>query len=194
MKNYHKIKYAFILLISFVIVNKTMAIETPKYALIKKENGFEVREYQSMIIATTKVKSSYRDATSTGFRRIASYIFGGNSTGMNIEMTAPVLTNVPDSQDIYEIQFVMPSEHLMEDLPEPNTDYVTIKKADLGKTAVLSFGGWATRERASRYKEKLRDLLLVKGYKINGKFMVAQYNSPWAIPPFRKNEIIVRID
>jgi len=23
--------------------------------------------------------------------------------------------------------------------------------------------------------------------------MVAQYNSPWAIPPFRKNEILVRV-
>ena len=26
-----------------------------------------------------------------------------------------------------------------------------------------------------------------------GNFMVAQYNSPWALPPFRHNEIMVRI-
>ena len=191
---YLKIKYVTILSISFLIVNKTMALETPKYDLIKKENGFEIREYQSMIIATTKVQSEYGNATSTGFRRIANYIFGGNSAEMSIEMTAPVLTNVPDSQNIYEIQFVMPSEHSMEDLPKPSTDNVTVKKVNLGKTAVLSFGGWATKNRASRYKDKLRDLLSSGGFKTNGKFMVAQYNSPWAIPPFRKNEIIVRID
>ena len=170
-----------------------MAIETPKHTLIKKENGFEIREYEPMIIAETSVRSDYSDAASTGFRRIASYIFGGNSASMSIEMTAPVLTNAPDPEDIYEIQFVMPSKHSMEDLPQPNSQNVTLKKVNLGRTAVLRFGGWATEERASKYKDKLRDLLAANGYTPNGTFMVAQYNSPWAIPPFRKNGIIVQI-
>ena len=191
--NISRIKFATLFSISIIILNKVMAIETPKHTLIKKENGFEVREYESMIIATTSVRSDYSDAASTGFRRIASYIFGGNSANMSIEMTAPVLTNSPDSQDNYEIQFVMPSEHSMEDLPQPNSENVTLKKVNLGRTAVLRFGGWATKERASKYKDELRDLLLVNGYIPNGIFMVAQYNSPWAIPPFRKNEIIVQI-
>ena len=146
-----------------------------------------------MIIAKTSVMSDYSDASSTGFMRIASYIFGGNSASMSIEMTAPVLTNTPDPEDIYEIQFVMPSEHSMEDLPQPNSQNVTLKKVNLGKTAVLRFGGWATKDRASHYQNKLSDLLAASGYTVNGTFMVAQYNSPWAIPPFRKNEIIVQI-
>ena len=170
-----------------------MAIETPKHTLVKKENGFQVRQYGSMIIATTSVRSDYSDAASTGFRRIANYIFGGNSASMSIEMTAPVLTNTPDPEDIYEIQFVMPSEHSMEDLPQPNSQNVTLKKVNLGRTAVLRFGGWATKDRASHYQNKLNDLLAASGYTVNGTFMVAQYNSPWAIPPFRKNEIIVQI-
>ena len=170
-----------------------MAIETPKHTLVKKENGFEIRQYDSMIIATTSVRSDYSDAASTGFRRIASYIFGGNSASMSIEMTAPVLTNTPDPEDIYEIQFVMPSEHSMEDLPQPNSQNVILKKVNLGRTAVLRFGGWATKYRASHYQNKLGDLLTASGYTVNGTFMVAQYNSPWVIPPFRKNEIIVQI-
>ena len=108
-------------------------------------------------------------------------------------MTSPVLTNSPDPKDNYEIQFVMPSEHSMDDLPQPNSQNVTLKKVNLEKTAVLRFGGWATKERASKYKNKLRDLLEANGYTANGTFMVAQYNSPWAIPPFRKNEIIVQV-
>ena len=188
-----RIKLAALLSISIIILNKAMAIETPKYTLVKKENGFEIRQYDSMIIATTSVRSDYSDAASTGFRRIASYIFGGNSASMSIEMTAPVLTNTPDPEDIYEIQFVMPSEHSMEDLPQPNSQNVTLKKVNLGKTAVLRFGGWATKDRASHYQNKLSDLLIASGYKVDGTFMVAQYNSPWAIPPFRKNEIIVQI-
>ena len=188
-----RIKLAALLSISIIILNKAMAIETPKYTLVKKENGFEIRQYDSMIIATTSVRSDYSDAASTGFRRIASYIFGGNSASMSIEMTAPVLTNTPDPEDIYEIQFIMPSEHSMEDLPQPNSQNVTLKKVNLGKTAVIRFGGWATKDRASHYQDKLSDLLTANGYTVNGTFMVAQYNSPWAIPPFRKNEIIVQI-
>ena len=188
-----KIKLGTLFSISIIILNVAMAIETPKHTLVKKENGFEIRQYDSMIIATTKVRSDYSDAASTGFRRIASYIFGGNSANMSIKMTAPVLTNSPDPKDNYEIQFVMPSEHSMEDLPQPNSQNVTLKKVNLGRTAVLRFGGWATEERASKYKDKLRDLLAANGYTPNGTFMVAQYNSPWAIPPFRKNEIIVQI-
>ena len=192
--NFNRIKFAIIFLLSCIILSEVMAIETPEYTLIKKENGFEIRQYESMIIATTQVQSEYRNATSIGFRRIANYIFGGNATGMNIEMTAPVFTNTPDLQEIYEIQFVMPSEHSIKDLPKPNTDNVSIKRVNLGKTAVLRFGGWATRDRASHYKNELRDLLYANGYKTNRAYMVAQYNSPWAIPPFRKNEIIVQID
>ena len=192
MLNY-RINFTIILLLC-ISLNETMALETPKYALIAREDGFEIREYQSMIIATTRVQNDYRNATSTGFRRIANYIFGGNSTGMSIEMTAPVISNVPDADDIYDIQFVMPSEHSLEDLPQPNTAYVSIKEVNLGKTAVLRFGGWATRERASYYKDKLSGLMTIKGYEPNGVFMVAQYNSPWVLPPFRKNEIIVRIN
>ena len=188
-----RIKIAALLSISIIILNKAMAIETPKHTLVKKENGFEIRQYDSMIIATTSVRSDYSDAASTGFRRIASYIFGGNSASMSIEMTAPVLTNTPDPEDIYEIQFIMPSEHSMEDLPKPNSQNVTLKKVNLGKTAVMRFGGWATKERASHYQDKLSDLLTANGYTVNGTFMVAQYNSPWAIPPFRKNEIIVQV-
>ena len=95
-----RIKIAALLSISIIILNKAMAIETPKHTLVKKENGFEIRQYDSMIIATTSVRSDYSDAASTGFRRIVSYIFGGNSANMNIEMTAPVLTNTPDPEDI----------------------------------------------------------------------------------------------
>ena len=40
--------------------NSIMAIETPNFKLIKKEGEFEIREYEPMIIAMTKVKSGYR--------------------------------------------------------------------------------------------------------------------------------------
>ena len=64
---------------------------------------------------------------------------------------------------------------------------------ELGKTAVIQFGGWATESRATHYKEKLEQFIETSGYEINSDYMVAQYNSPWALPPFRRNEIIIMI-
>ena len=61
-------------IILLFLQNSIMAIETPNFKLIKKEGEFEIREYEPMIIAMTKVKSGYREASNTGFRRIANYL------------------------------------------------------------------------------------------------------------------------
>ena len=70
-----------------------MALETPEYELISKHDGFEIRRYSEMIIATTSVKADYKSSTSSGFRRIANYIFGNNDKEMKIAMTAPVISD-----------------------------------------------------------------------------------------------------
>ena len=170
-----------------------MAIETPEYRSIKKEGKFEIRDYKEMVIAKTFVSASYKEATSSGFRRIANYIFGGNEKQMKIAMTAPVITNTPSSSNDYEILFVMPKQHTLEELPLPNYNNVKLEIKELGKVAVISFGGWATEERTIYYKKKLKSFLKKNNYEALNNFMVAQYNSPWALPPFRKNEILVSI-
>ena len=171
-----------------------MPIETAEYKIISKHEGFEVRHYSDMVIATTKVQADYKNSTSSGFRRIASYIFGGNDKEMKIAMTAPVIADCPsEGLKSYNIFFVMPKEHSMKDLPKANISEVAIQKESLGEVAVLSFGGWATESRSMSYQKKLSELLLKNKIETKGGFMVAQYNSPWALPMFRKNELMVRI-
>ena len=171
-----------------------MALETPEYELISKHDGFEIRLYSEMIIATTSVKANYKSSTSSGFRRIANYIFGDNDKEMKIAMTAPVISDCPSEElETYNISFVMPKEHSMKDLPKANTSHVSIKKEALGEVAVLAFGGWATESRSMSYQEKLATLLQQNNIDTQGGFMVAQFNSPYALPMFRKNELMVRI-
>jgi len=171
-----------------------MAIETPEYKLISKQGGFEVRRYSDMVIATTKVQADYKNSTTSGFRRIASYIFGGNDKQMKIAMTAPVISDCPsEGLQSYNISFVVPKEHSMEDLPKPNTSQVSIQRESLGEAAVLSFGGWATEARSLNYQKKLLALINKQGLKHKRGFMIAQYNSPWTLPPLRKNEVMVRV-
>jgi len=170
-------------------------LETPDYELIKESGSFEVRKYGPMVIARTLVNSDYKEATYTGFRRIANYIFGNNSKSMEIAMTAPVISNSPvDADEKYEVVFVMPKSHTIDALPNPNNSDVQIIERELGQVAVISFGGWATKSRVQRYHNKLKDWSEKEGYILKGKFMVAQYNSPWMLPPFRHNEIMVQIN
>ena len=171
-----------------------MALETPEYELISKHDGFEIRRYSEMIIATTSVKADYKSSTSSGFRRIANYIFGNNDKEMKIAMTAPVISDCPsEGLETYNISFVMPKEHSMKDLPKANSGHVSIKKEALGDVAVLAFGGWATESRSVTYQEKLATLLQQNNIDTQGGFMVAQFNSPYTLPMFRKNELMVRI-
>jgi len=171
-----------------------MALETPEYELISKDDGFEIRRYSEMIIATTSVQADYKSSTSSGFRRIASYIFGGNDKEMKIAMTAPVISDCPsEGLNTFNISFVMPKKYSIDDLPKANTSLVSIEQESLGDVAVLTFGGWATESRSISYQQKLSALLKKSGIESQGGFMVAQFNSPWTLPMFRKNELMVRI-
>ena len=111
-----------------LILTNQYSIETPNYKLVKKYKNFEIREYDKMIIAHTKIKRTFRESTSTGFRRIATYIFGGNDQSMEIAMTAPVLTKFPSdiNSNIFEVSFVMPKEHNLKSLPSPDLQTVSI--------------------------------------------------------------------
>tara|TARA_B100001250_G_scaffold409200_1_gene433072 strand:- start:897 stop:1457 length:561 start_codon:yes stop_codon:yes gene_type:complete len=175
-------------------ISSAMSLETPKYKLLEKESNFEIREYSQFIIAKTIVENDYEAATSTGFRRIANYIFGGNNENLQIPMTAPVISTSPSIlPESYEVMFFMPSSYSLSTLPKPNMNSVKIQNKNLERVGVIKFGGWATRKNCSKYHQKLEQWLNSKSIKYDLIFMVAQYNSPWALPPFRKNEIFVKI-
>ena len=164
----------------------------PEYKLIDKKRKIEIRQYSDIILASTEVGSSYKEATYSGFRVLANYIFGNNKSSTEIPMTAPVLTNLPGN-DYIDISFVMSKDYTMESLPEPNTDKIRFHTLNFGKAAVIKFGMWATPQRIKKMKFKLEEYLKKNDMKIVSDYFVAQYNSPWMLPPFRRNEIIVSI-
>lgn len=60
------------ILMSFTSVR----IEKQKYRVVKKEKEFEIRFYPPAIFATTRsTAKSYQELGSSGFRKIAGYIF-----------------------------------------------------------------------------------------------------------------------
>jgi hypothetical protein len=57
-----------------------MATDEPDFNLILKEDKFEIREYASKIIAQVEVFGDFDDASSKGFKILADYIFGNNTS------------------------------------------------------------------------------------------------------------------
>ena len=63
----------------------------------------------------------------------------------------------------------------------------------IGKTISITFGMWATKDRIAKNKQKLDKYIRQNHIQVNSTLMIAQYNSPWTMPPFRKNELIYQI-
>jgi hypothetical protein len=59
------------------------SIETPDYEVLRVlTRKAEIRRYPSLILAQTQMNAApYSQNSSTGFRRVAGYIFGGNEQG-----------------------------------------------------------------------------------------------------------------
>ncbi|MFQ3246344.1 MAG: hypothetical protein ACI9WC_001502 [Arenicella sp.] len=184
-------------------------IEEPSYQVLSKADDYEVRLYEPYIIAQTTVSGDYDDAMSDGFREIAGYIFGGNSSDDEISMTAPVLENAQDTPqqiamtapvldtgttDKRSVAFIMPSKYTLESLPVPNSDKVTFAEIPARKIAVLAYGFYANESRIEAKKLELLNRLQSDGVSVKGEVISARYNPPFSMPLFLVNEVMVEID
>lgn len=164
------------------------AIEEPRYELLDKVGDVEIRHYQPVIQATTVIPPS----GGNGFRRLAGFIFGGNSENMSIAMTAPVQENL--SGEGRAMAFTLPSELSMDDLPQPDDPNVHIEAIPARIVAVLGFSGWASDKKALAKREELAVQLAQLGLSTRGDWLLNQYNPPWTLPFLRRNEIWIEVD
>ena len=75
---------------SLLVAKSAMAIEKATYTVIEKEDDFEIRQYDSQIVAETYVEGDLEGVGNEGFRRLYGYISGDNQKKQSISMTAPV--------------------------------------------------------------------------------------------------------
>jgi hypothetical protein len=164
-------------------------IEEPDYELLDTFGNVELRLYSPSIQATTVLRSSSQ--TSTGFRRLAGYIFGGNDTGQSIAMTAPVRETLTAGESV--MSFTMPSAYSMESLPSPDSENVVLRQAPERLVASLPFGGWATSSKVKRETARLLETLELQGATVVSAPALNQYNPPWTLPFLRRNEVEVEV-
>jgi hypothetical protein len=169
-------------------INKT---ETQTYKLIRKEKNFEIRYYPAAMMAMiTSTSKSYRDLGSSGFGKLAKYIFGGNSEKKRIAMTSPVRMDIGETNST--MAFVLPSIYNQNTLPKPNDSSIDIITSEPEYVAVQQFGGFANNESINEHKTILENNLIDKGLSFYGNFRYLGYNPPYQLFG-RRNEVIVAL-
>jgi len=168
------------------------SIEKQKYRLVKKEKEFEIRFYPPAILATTRsAVKSYRELGSSGFRKIAGYIFGNNESSAKIAMTAPVHMDINDKGS--SMSFVMPSQYTLDKLPRPVDSRVELHESAAVYMAAIEFGGYANDEKIKQYADRLLEALNRNGIKTIGNPTFLGYNAPYDLIG-RKNEVVIAIE
>lgn len=185
----------FLILLALLIISQlyfTMAkTETQPYKIIKTEKDFEIRLYPPVTMATISMNAkTYKELSSPGFRKLASYIFGGNQAKKNIAMTSPVHMDINDS--LSSMSFVMPANYSKGNLPKPNDSSINIKTTTEEYVAAIKFSGYANDADIKKYGTKLESELRANGIEYFGNFRFLGYNAPWQFLG-RKNEIIVSV-
>jgi hypothetical protein len=180
--------------------------EEPEYVRISLHDAFEVRRYGPRIVAETVVDGDADAATSEGFRRLADYIFGGNEGGSSISMTTPVEQSSEGSRismttpversgsdGRWTVTFTMPSEYTLDTLPKANDPRVVLREVRRQPVAVLRFSGRADERAKQRRAEELLISVRASGYEPIGEPTLAQYDPPWVLGPFRRNEVMIPV-
>lgn len=163
--------------------------ETPDYDVIVREDDFEIREYIDFYIV--EYDNEKDPDISNGFRTLFNYISSENEENEKIKMTVPVIEEVTKNKK--KIAFVVPGKY-GEQIPEPRSDYLKVRKFDRGIFGVIRYSGFSKEAKESVMKDRLYDWLEKMGYEKKSKCMLAFYNSPFVPPMFRRNEILVRVE
>jgi SOUL heme-binding protein len=184
------------------VLHLRMGIKEPSYRVELQEGAFELRHYQPRVVAETHVNGTFDEAGSSGFRRLAGYIFGGNQDRQKIAMTAPVgerpsgrklAMTAPVGERAEQagwlVTFTMPAGETLATLPAPNDAAVTLRELPAVRVAVHRSRGRWTDAKFSEQTAALRTWASARGLRVAGEPEVNRYDPPWTPWFMRRNEV-----
>lgn len=199
----------FILIASAVIIHgaaSVMAVEEAKYSVVIKSGKFEIRDYQSHVVAETVVEAGFEDAGNEAFNRLFKYISGANASRGKIAMTAPVsqeakgakiAMTAPVGQQAsgggWAVSFMMPEGSSLETLPVPNDPAVTLRVVPARPMAVVRYSGFWREKSYQARKTQLEAWIKERGYRVAGEAVWARYDPPFTLWFLRRNEVLIPV-
>ena len=168
-----------------------LAIEEAKYALVKKDDKFEIRDYAAHVQAVMIVDGDFEDAGSKAFKTLLHYISGGNQTGTEIAMIAPV--GQEPVQENWVVSFVMPAAYTLVSLPTPKEPLVSLREVPARRVAVISYSGVWSKNNYLKNKSELESWINKQNLFVVGEPKWARYDPPFTPWFLRRNEILIPI-
>ncbi|MGB5395939.1 MAG: heme-binding protein [Gammaproteobacteria bacterium] len=185
-------------------------VEEATYTVAIKQDNFELRDYDPMIIVETTIDDDFENAGSQAFRRLFAYISGDNVANSEIAMTAPVIADpagtspgtdiamtAPVLQEYsmggWRYAFVLPADFTLETAPKPLDDNVKLAAVAGKKVAVIQFSGFWSEESMQDKTSALNDWISANNLTSTSEPRWAGYNPPWTIPFLRRNEVMIDV-
>ena len=169
-------------------------LDCPKYTLVDKKNGYEIRKYEpSKWVGTTISSMNYSSAVYTGFNRLFQYISGANTAKEKIPMAAPVATKIvpgqgPACESNFTVLFFTPFAY-QANTPAPINPQLAIVNLPAITAYVASFGGWEGDTELEKYSSELAaQLIKDKVDFVQDYYFTAGYDPPYRIIG-RHNEV-----
>lgn len=186
------------------------SVEEAPYQLVRAEVPFEIRDYDAIVVAETRVAADAKKAGNVAFRKLFAYISGENEPGEKIAMTSPVIAESggPDSGEsiamtapvtyqkdgeAWRYRFVLPQDYTFDNAPRPSNQEITLIEIEPKRVAAIRYSGLATAKARSRNADALATWIETQGLDVLSEPSWAGYNSPWALPPFRRNEVLIDV-
>lgn len=177
-----------------------MAIEEPKYTVLRTTDLYEIRDYADRVA----VETIQGDGENGAFQRLFKYISGANVQSSKIAMTVPVIQSTkiamtaPVTQstgkDGTAMRFFLPASYTMDTAPVPSDDRVKLVLVRGGIYAVHRYSGRSSVKNFNDAAQTLFDALRRDGLTAVGVPIKATYNGPFTPFFLRRNEAMVRID
>ncbi|MEM7679409.1 MAG: heme-binding protein [Pseudomonadota bacterium] len=166
-------------------------VEIAPYTVLEKEDAFELRHYESMVLVSTDM--SGLDNQNSPFGKLFNYISGKNEAAQEIPMTAPVFMDQSDTAS-ETMAFVLPTSLSLETAPQPQDPTVQLEEITDYTVATITFSGFLKQDNIQKHKAMLEDWIERKNLKITGQVKAAGYNPPFTIPALRRNEVLIPVE
>jgi hypothetical protein len=197
--------------------------ERPKMDVLMADGPYSLRAYPPMITAEVSVKGDRATALTSGFKKLANYIFGDNQPGQQkiamtapvaqkiamtspvgqqaeakdhekIAMTAPVGQQAGAKEHTWMVRFIMPASYTMASLPKPNDSDIAIVAHGERRYVAMTFSGHPNTAMLEENTQALKQYALKKGWVIRGEPIYQYYNPPWILPFMRENDVMFEVD
>lgn len=170
--------------------------EEPRFYVVLKDHHIQIRKYRPFLMAQVIVKGPFEKAVLVGFLRLHRFLSGENSTQERMPMTMPVFESKGEGDaSTWVVSFIMPHQYTFASLPQPLDSHIKIKKVPASLVATLRFSGTLTEVLVDEKSLELSQWLDHQDdYVPASKVQLAQYDAPYVIPYFKRNEVHITLN